>query len=75
MARPPSGVHLRERNAMTTAMAREHKSYRDLGFLTNFDPGYLWKIATGERAPSRAAALEIAKALNVPVDGLWVKTP
>jgi len=56
---------------MTTAMKREGRSFRVLGFLTNYDPGYLWRVARGERSPSREAAVKIAKALNMPLRQLW----
>jgi len=59
---------------MATAMIRRKTSYRVLGFLTNRDPGYLWRVAKGERSPSRATAFEIARALNVPVSQLWKRS-
>lgn len=50
--------HLRD------AMARKGYSFRDLAFQTDLDPGYLCRVANGERRPSKDAALRIALALG-----------
>ncbi len=47
------------------AMADLDLSFRDLAFLTGYDPGYLCHIAKGRRVASRTAALRIAKALGI----------
>jgi hypothetical protein len=50
---------------MREAMARKGHSFRTLSFLTDLDPGYLCRIASGERRPSKDAALKIARILSL----------
>ncbi len=52
-------------DAIKAAMDREGWTYRDLGFLTGLDPGYLNQVVRGRRVPSRRTALRIAKALGL----------
>lgn len=54
-----------EGNTVRAAMEQEGLTYRDLAFLTGLDPGYLNRIARGDKVPSRKAALRIAKALGL----------
>jgi transcriptional regulator with XRE-family HTH domain len=66
-------VQLVEPAAMSTAMAQQGRSYRDLGHLTRYSAAYLCRVATGKRGPSPEAALAIAKALRVPhPPGRWL---
>ena len=51
--------------AMQEAMAREGLSFRDLGFLTDLDPGYLCRAANGKRRLSRPAAFKVARVLKI----------
>jgi transcriptional regulator with XRE-family HTH domain len=53
------------RNAMIEAMRRRDLSFRELAFLTDLSAPYLWRVAHGQRRPSKDAALTIAKALNI----------
>jgi len=52
-------------SAMQEAMARLDLSYRDLGFLTDLDAGYLCRVANGKRRLSKSAALKVARVLGV----------
>jgi transcriptional regulator with XRE-family HTH domain len=52
-------------------MERRRLSYRDLGVLTGYNHGYLSRVARGQRRPSPAAALAIAKALRVKTADLF----
>jgi len=65
------GIQLAEPGAMKAAMARRRASFRDLAHLTGYCSPYLCRVSTGERTPSRLAALEISKALQVPWGQLW----
>lgn len=71
MATTPGGVKLKGPEALAIVMADRGTSYRDLGHLTGYSAPHLCRIARGERRPSRAAALRIAKALQVPHDRIW----
>lgn len=51
--------------SMHEAMARKGLSFRDLGFLTDLDPGYLCRVANGKRRLSKAAAFRVSRALDV----------
>lgn len=52
-------------DAIRAVMEREGWTYRDLGYLTKLDPGYLNQIVKGRKVPSRRTALRIAKALDI----------
>jgi transcriptional regulator with XRE-family HTH domain len=50
---------------MREAMARQGYSFRDLGFLTELSPGYLCRVARGERRLSKEAAFRVARVLKI----------
>jgi hypothetical protein len=50
---------------MHEAMAKAGYSFRDLGFVTDLDPGYLCRVANGKRHLSKPAAMKVARALKV----------
>jgi transcriptional regulator with XRE-family HTH domain len=50
---------------MREAMKRKGLSFRDLGFLTDLDAGYLCRVASGKRRLSRPAAFKVARVLEV----------
>jgi hypothetical protein len=64
------GLHeLKEKGYMTSrmhkAMSKLGYSFRDLGFVTDLDPGYLCRVANGKRHLSKPAAMKVARALKV----------
>jgi hypothetical protein len=50
---------------MHEAMAKLGYSFRDLGFVTDLDPGYLCRVANGKRRLSKLAAMKVARALKI----------
>jgi transcriptional regulator with XRE-family HTH domain len=62
-------------NRLRAEMVRQNLSFRELAFLTQppLSPGYLCRLASGQRWPSKRAALAVAKALRVSPARLWVE--
>lgn len=46
-------------------MQERELSFRDLGFLTDLNPGFLCRVASGKRRLSRESALRVARALGI----------